>query len=295
MVEGVQSLWYSYMLKGIEESEEDSGIIYGIKCHGSRLKNGELAVAVAKYLIAEHSATAESMSEYFSVTARSVNVALKKIRDRFNVGMAIPGLNEIEAESVFLALSARDEFRKETQARRGEGVAVWNTLIGIMREHVVSRMFNDGNRIEDIAGVVGISKKKVKHMIGKLRSLSSLIVEMYREGKSIKQISDSFDVSKREIQEALKGAGYNLKVIKQFTRMEADRHTISTIKPSKPKNNRKPFRRVATISREGLANWNRLYYDNLGRLRLPYGCAPPADLPRKFPSTKVWILPIKSR
>jgi hypothetical protein len=116
---------------------------------------------------------------------------------------------------------------------------------------------------------------------------------LYREGKSIQQISDLLDVPKREIQNSLKAAGYNLKTMKPFTCIESDRRTAGTIKPAKPRSKKTPVRRAATVSREGLADWNRLHYDDSGRLRLPYGCAPPADLPRKFPSTKALVLPAK--
>ncbi|MFZ5633344.1 MAG: hypothetical protein ACOY40_10905 [Bacillota bacterium] len=218
---------------------------------------------------------------------------LKNIRDRLDAGLAIPGLSGIETESVFRALAARDRSRKETRAGKREAEVVWDRLIGIMREHVVCRMFKEGYRIADIAGAAGIGKRKVRQIIDKDHSISNLIVEMYREGKSIKQISDLLDLPKREIRDTLKGAGYNLKTMKQFTCIENDRRTAGTIKPAKPRSKRTPVRRAATVSREGLADWNRLHYDDSGRLRLPCGCAPPADLPRKFPSTKALVLPAK--
>jgi len=291
--EGVQSLWYSHAHEETKEFEKGSGSISGIKCKGGRLRNGELVVAVARYMLNEHSATAETMSEFFSVSTRSVNAALKKIRERLDAGLVMPGLSEIETENVFHVLAARESYRKEARAGKRETEAVWNSLIGIMREHVVSRMFNEGNRIADIAGAAGISKRKVRQMIEKVHNISDLIVEMYQEDRSIQQISDFFAVPKREIQNTLKAAGYNLKVIKQLAGMGIDRRTASTIKPAKPRSKRSPVKRAATVSREGLADWNRLHYDDSGRLRLPYGCAPPADLPRKFPSTKTLVLPAK--
>jgi len=214
--EGVQSLWHSHAHEEIEECEESSGRISGIKCKGGRLRNGELVVAVARYLLNEHPATAENISEYFSVTTRSVNAALKKIRDRLDAGLAIPGLSEIETESVFRALAARDRLRKDARAGKREAEAVWNSLISVMREYVVCRMFKEGYRIADIAGAAGTGKRKVRKTIEKVYNISDLIVELYREGRSIQQISDLFDVPGREIKNALKAAGYNLKTLKQF-------------------------------------------------------------------------------
>ncbi|MCL6477364.1 MAG: hypothetical protein K6T65_03005 [Peptococcaceae bacterium] len=291
--EGVQSLWHSHAHEETKKCEEGSGSISGIKCKGGRLRNGELVVAVARYMLNEHPATAENISEYFSVTTRSVNAALKKIRDRLDAGLAIPGLSETETESVFRALAARDRLRKDARAGKREAEAVWNSLIGVMREYVVCRMFEEGYRIADIAGAAGAGKRKVRKTIEKVYNISDLIVELYREGRSIQQISDLFDVPGREIKNALKAAGYNLKTLKQFACMESDRRAAGTIKPAKPRSKRTPLRRAATVSREGLADWNRLHYDDSGRLRLPYGCAPPADLPRKFPSTKALVLPAR--
>ncbi|MCL6479512.1 MAG: hypothetical protein K6T65_14090 [Peptococcaceae bacterium] len=291
--EGVQFLWYSHAHEETEEFEEVSGSIFGIKCKGGRLRNGELVLAVARYVINEHPATAETMSEYFSVSTRSVNAALKKIRDRLDAGLAIPGLSKIETESVFRAFAARERSRKEARAGKREAEAVRNRLIGVMREYVVCRMFKEGYRIADIAGTAGTGKRKVRKMIEKVYNISDLIVELYREGRSIQQISDLFDMPGREIQNSLKAAGYNLKTMKPFTCIESDRRAAGTIKPAKPRSKKTPVRRAATVSREGLADWNRLHYDYSGRLRLPYGCAPPADLPRKFPSTKALVIPAR--
>lgn len=291
--EGVQSLWYSHAHEENEEFEEGLGSISGIKCKGGRLRNGELVVAVARYMLNEHPAMAENISEYFSVTTRSVNAAMKKIRERLDAGLAIPGLSEIETENVFHVLAARERSRKEARTGKREAEAVRNRLIDIMRQHLVCRMFKEGYGIADIAGAAGTGKKKVRQMIERVYNISDLIVELYREGRSIQQISDLFDVTGREIQNALKAAGYNLKTLKQFTCMESDRRAAGTIKPAKPRSKRTPLRRAATVSREGLADWNRLHYDDSGRLRLPYGCAPPADLPRKFPSKKALVFPAR--
>lgn len=116
---------------------------------------------------------------------------------------------------------------------------------------------------------------------------------MFGVGRSISQIAELIGLPKKEVKKTLGDLGYNLKVKKYFPVPKVEKRTISTIEPCKPRNSRMVARPAATVSREGLADWNKMHYDSSGHLRLPYGCVPPADLPRKFPSQKALALPEK--
>lgn len=292
MSKGEQSLWFPYCTNEIKQNDEGLGNKYGNKCNNKRLKNGELILTVARYIIRDYSASAKSMACEFLVTVRAVNEALKKIRDKVAAGLFIPGLSDLEMENLCDALINRDRFRKEIKDGKQENV-IKNRVIDIMREHVINKMFDEGNRVADIARVVGVSRGTVRQVIARTEhGIPGLIREMFRAGRSVSQIADLISLPKKDVRKTLKDIGYNLKIVKYFPTPDIERRTISTIKLCKLKSKR-ILRRVAKVSREGLADWNKVHYDSSGNLQLPYGCVPPADLPRKFPSQKALVFTAK--
>jgi len=284
--EGEQSLWFPFCTNEIEQNGQDAGNKYGNKCNNRRLKNGELILAVARHIIRDHSSSAKSMACELFVTARSVNEALRKIRDKIAAGLFIPGLSDLEMDNLCDALINRERFGMQIKDETKEK-EIKNGLIDIMRDHVIKRMFKEGNRVADIARVVGISRRVVRQVIAEAEhGMPDLIREMFRAGSNISQIAELIGLPKKEIKKILGELGYNLKIRQCFPVQEVEKRTISTIKPCKPRNSRTVVRRATTVSREGLADWNKMHYDSSGHLRLPYGCVPPADLPRRFPSQR---------
>ena len=291
MGKGKQSLWFPFCTNEIEQNGQDVGNKYGNKCNNKRLKNGELILAVARHIIKDYSASAKGMACEFLVTVRAVNEALRKIRDKIAAGLFIPGLSDLEMDNLCDALINRERFREQIKGGKKEKV-IKNRVIDIMREHVIKRMFKEGNRVADIARVAGVSRRTVRQVIAE-HGMPDLIREMFGAGRSISQIAELIGLPKKEIKKTLGDLGYNLKIREYFPVREVERRAISTIKPCKPRSSRTVVRRATTVSREGLADWNKMHYDSSGHLRLPYGCVPPADLPRKFPSPKVLALPAK--
>ncbi|MFZ5651727.1 MAG: hypothetical protein ACOY4I_12860 [Bacillota bacterium] len=246
-------------------------------------------MAVARHIIRDHSSSAKSMACELLVTARSVNEALRKIRDKIASDLFIPGLSDLEMDNLCDALINRERFKKQIKDETKEK-EIKNGLIDIMREHVIRRMFKEGNRVADIARVVGISRRAVRQVIAEAEhGIPDLIREMFGAGRNISQIAELIGLPKKEIKKILGELGYNLKIRKYFPVREVEKRTISTIKPCKPRNSRTVVRRAKTVSREGLADWNKMHYDSSRHLRLPYGCVPPADLPRKFPSQRAMM------
>ncbi|MFZ5651999.1 MAG: hypothetical protein ACOY4I_14275 [Bacillota bacterium] len=289
MSEGEQSLWFPFCTNEIEQNGQDAGNKYGNKCNNRRLKNGELILAVARHIIRDYSSSAKSMACELLVTARSVNEALRKIRDKIAADLFIPGLSDLEMANLCDALINRERFRKQIKDETKEK-EIKNGLIDIMRDHVIKRMHKEGNGVADIARVVGISRRAVRQVIAEAEhGIPDLIREMFWAGRNISQIAELIGLPKREIKKILGELGYNLRIRKYLPSREVERRTISTIKPCKPRNSRTVVRRATTVSREGLADWNKMHYDSSGHLRLPYGCVPPADLPRKFPSQRAMM------
>jgi len=291
---GEQSLWYPYVINDVEQNINITESKNGIKCKRSRLKNGELVLAVARYIIMNSAATAKVMSEEFSATVQSVNGALRKIREKLQAGLAVPGLSNTEAVILYQAMVARDRWREEEKARMWKEKDLRSKVVDILREHLITRMFEEGNSIPDIAGVASVRKRNVMEILAKTGQIGSRVREMFTSGHRVPRIADLTGLAEKEVRKILKDFGYSFGArpehVRHFSPPEIDRKKISTIKPSRPKSRNGAVRRKATLSREGLADWNRMHYDDSGVLRLPYGCAPPADLPRKFPSPKALTL-----
>ncbi|MFZ5645452.1 MAG: hypothetical protein ACOY46_17965 [Bacillota bacterium] len=291
---GEQSLWYPYVINETEQNMNTPESKNGIKCKKSRLKNGELVLAVARYIIINSAATAKVMSEEFSATVQSVNGALRKIREKLQAGMAVPGLSDTEAEILLRAMEVRDRWPEEEKARMRGVKDLRSKVVNILREHLITRMFEEGNSISDIAGATGVRKRNVMGVLAKTGQMGSRVREMFASGHGVPRIASVTGLRVKEVRKILQGFGYSLGArkehIRYFSPTEINRRKISTVKPSRPRSRKGAVRRKSTLSREGLADWNRMHYDNSGVLRLPYGCAPPADLPRKFPLSKAMTL-----
>ena len=291
---GEQSLWYPYVINDVEQNINITESKNGINCKRSRLKNGELVLAVARYIIMNSAATAKVMSEEFSATVQSVNGGLRKIREKLQAGLAVPGLSNTEAVTLYQAMVARDRWREEEKARMRKEKDLRSKVVDILREHLITRMFEEGKSIPDIAGVASVRKRNVMEILAKTGQIGSRVREMFTSGHRVPRIADLTGLAEKEVRKILKDFGYSFRArpehVRHFSPPEIDRKKISTIKPSRPKSRKGAVRRKATLSREGLADWNRMHYDDSGVLRLPYGCAPPADLPRKFPSPKALTL-----
>ncbi|MCL5289760.1 MAG: hypothetical protein M1489_01775 [Firmicutes bacterium] len=296
-VKGEQSLWYPYVINEMEQNISTSENKDGNKCKKARLKNGELLLAVARYIIRNSSATSRVMSKEFSVTVQSINGSLRKIREKFQAGLAVPGLSDAEAEILSMAMEARDRRPEEEKARMREEKDLRGKVVNILREHLITRMFEEESSIPDIAGATGVSKRNVMRVLIKTGHMGSRVREMYASCHGVARIAGVTGLRVKEVRKILQGFGYRLgaraEQIRHFTPPEINRRKISTVKPSRPRSRKEVVRKKATLSREGLADWNRMHYDDSGVLRLPYGCAPPADLPRKFPSAKAMTIQSK--
>ncbi|MCL5058774.1 MAG: hypothetical protein M1130_12450 [Actinobacteria bacterium] len=250
-----------------------------------RLKNGELLLAIARKLILNPAATSKDMSAELSATVQSVNAALKRIREKLDAGELIPGLDEAEIESLGRAIKSRDALVKE---KRQEGKALWNRVIGIMREHVVEKRFHEGYKAADIARLTGLRIEDVKGIIEGLTgcSLTDIAREMFRESVGVAEIARRLGMAQKDVKKALPRV---VRVAGAYRPPASEGRRISTIKPGSPKSQRKLKKRPASISRTGLAHWCMQHYDSRGVLQLPYGCSAPGDLPRRYPREKVQL------
>lgn len=290
--ECAQSLWYPYVQKNFFQEEESEGSKSGVNCKNLRLKNGELILALARCLMMDCSVTLENLSVELGVTVRSIKTGLKKIRDKLDSGHMIPGLNEVETNNLAQALAKRDNSRKESKPEHivdEKAKESKEKVITIIREFVIERMIKQGRSVAEIAEIVSLGKGRVRQGLEDLGyTVGVLAKEMMQSGNSVSDAAHHLSVSVKEIKQALSKVGYHI-ADTSLSYIDGGRK-ISMLKPGKPKNN-KERKRPLKLSRTGLAEWCMQHYDKNGILRLPKGCRAPDDLPRRYPTPKMDLLP----
>lgn len=315
--ENAQSLCYPYVYTRKEQKITVEGSKYGINCQPVRMRNGELLLTIAKRLIEDCGETAESLSAKFGVTKKSVRNALKKIHSKLGSGLVIPGLTDIETEKLARVVALRNERKKSSflfehieeiladfdkvdiqvtenreiikshikrfkkYASRLDQSRKEKTIM-VFIEHVAKRLFQGGSSIAEIAGVVGIGKERVLNIFKSVFDIKMLARRMILDGRRPTEVAKHFCVSEKEL-ENIVGEGWFSNQCSTFLSRPKSK--------SRPSSKKKIRRKPATISREGLAAWNKLYYDKNGILRLPVGYNPPSDLPRRYPRIMADILP----
>ncbi|MHB8158344.1 MAG: hypothetical protein ACYDEQ_13280, partial [Desulfocucumaceae bacterium] len=182
--------------------------------------------------------------------------------------------------------NAEEELLFEIMTKKTNNKTGWRLLIDIYRRHVAEMMFNRGHRVVEIARITGLRKLEARELIEKIMgcSMEDLAREMFRENVGVAEIACRLGIAQKDVRRALPRL---VRVAAAFRPLASEVRRISTIKPGSPKSQRKLKKRPATISRTGLAHWCMQHYDSQGVLQLPYGCAAPGDLPKRYPRTKV--------
>ncbi|HBV97417.1 MAG: hypothetical protein JL50_08405 [Peptococcaceae bacterium BICA1-7] len=295
-----QSLCPSYVLNVTEQKENIPERKSGIKCNNMWLKNGELVLAVARYIILNPSATSKSMSAEFSATVQAVNRAIKKIREKLDGGQYVLSLEESEIESLCQAMESRDELLRGEKAQiRKNSRKKWNDIKAIMREHVVKKMFCQERGVAEIAKMTGLKKDDIKRMIEGItgQCIDDIAKELFSEGKGIPEIVSRLDIDKKDVGQLIglltgrcigdiaremyrkdksifvisaelctppkdikKMLPRVIRPPKSFSMAVSEIRRISTIKPGTLKGSKKIRRKRSSISTTKLAHWNNSHY-----------------------------------
>lgn len=277
----IQSLCHSYDHNQFAKNNKSVRTKFNNNYHNDlpTQKRGELVLAIAQFIIKHNSIDKKKISIEMGVCISAVEKAIKKIRGKLDLGHSLPGLSNAEEEILLKIMSQKkDSQRKEHKAR-------WNVITGIMREHVVSRMFFGAAGVAEISKLVGLKRQDVKGIIERIKGcdMEDLAREMYRESKGIAEIARKLGMAQKDVKKALPKV---IKAPKTFKPYVSEVRRISTIKPGSPKSQRKLKKRPASISRTGLAAWCMQHYDSNGELQLPNGWTAPGDLPKSYPRTK---------
>lgn len=319
-----QSLWSSYV-SSIMDHKNTHESKYGTICKNVRLKNGELVLAVARYIIHNPAVTSKNMSVELSSTVQSINGALKKIRKKLDAGQSVLGLDEAEIESLGRAMESRD-VRKDSRKR-------WNSIKAVMREHVVKNMFYKEQGVAEIAKIIGLKRDDIRQLIEGItgKCMDDIAKEMFSKTNSVPEIVSRLGIDKKDVGQLVKSLmgscigdiardmfrkDKSICVIaselctppkeikkmlprvirppKSFSMAVSEIRRISTIKPGSPKGSKKLRRKQTSISTTKLAHWNNSHYvmDENGKFVFVQSSVTgvkPADLPWKYPSPKMSI------
>ncbi|HBV98072.1 MAG: hypothetical protein JL50_00805 [Peptococcaceae bacterium BICA1-7] len=277
-----QSLWPSYdHNENIQKNDAMRRIndINYQKCKPDkkRGKLGGAVLAVAQCILSQGKIDKNNISSDLRISVRSVETAIKKLKDKEGSGLALPGLSNAEEEMLFKIISQTINNK-----------ARWKLITDIFRYHVAGRMFKGGCGVAEIARITGLRKLEVRAVIEGTRgcSMEDLAREMFRKSIGLAEIARRLGMAQKDVKKALPRV---VRVAGAYRPPASEGRRISTIKPGSPKSQRKLKKRPASISRTGLAHWCMQHYDSKGILQLPYGCSAPGDLPRRYPREKVQL------
>lgn len=160
------------------------------KCSNKRMKNGELVLAVARFIMQDKSASVEVISHRFSVSPQAVNGALNKIRKKLEAGLAIPGICETEVELLRQSMAERDGGHISPEIKK-----------------MIREMFVEGMKVRQIALTAGLSKEKIKKALLDMGYKKIRIVKVYidtRGQNAIRRVSTIKPLKTRSIKKAVK-------------------------------------------------------------------------------------------
>ena len=239
-------------------------------------------LAIAQFIIKHNRIDKRETSIELGVGISAVEKALKKIKKKLSSGHALPGLSSAEEETLLNIISQKEDSLRERHKAR------WNIITGIMREHVVIRMFFGDAGVAEISKLVRLRRQDVREIIQRIKgcSMEDLAREMFRNSIGVAEIARRLGMAQKDVKKALPRV---VRVAGAYRPPASEGRRISTIKPGSPKSQRKLKKRPASISRTGLAHWCMQHYDSKGILQLPYGCSAPGDLPRRYPREKVQL------
>ncbi len=226
-------------------------------------------LVVARLLIGDFSMEHSDMAGICGISRQEISSAMKKIQKTLDEGHILIGLNASENE----VLIRNIELRRRGQ-RFLEDALIRQVAKLLLKDHrmTCSRI---AKALNETASNISRAMKKIKERMecGTDPPEHSMITGLSE--KENRQLRERLIAREKETQKE--------KDLRQQERAleKANKESMKDMNVARKKIGKKP----ATISPEGLAEWNRMHYDHrTGQLLI--GNAP-ADLPRKYPKKQI--------
>lgn len=242
--------------------------------NGNKRKKGETVIAVAKLLIQDFTIERFEMANICGITPQKISSATKKIQETIREGHTIIGLSDKDN----IILKANLELRNRMDGRLIREVA-----------KVILRDYRIPGR--QIAQELHEAESNICNAIKKIKEQVGFGLEPSEESGKHLGITG---LTKKENEELLlKISRREKEILKEKELRQQERELAKASKESmrdlvriaKRKISKKP----ATISDEGLADWNRMHYDPVtGALNIPRTSIP-GDMPRRYPKKQIAV------
>lgn len=248
-------------------------------------------LAVAKLLIRDFTIERSEMASICGISSQEISSAVKKIEKSLRQGHLLIGLSEQENETLKDCLELRDRNK-----RYSEDLLIRSVARILLKDHLLT-----GNQIANELNekTMNISRaiKKIKERVG--YDLDPL--------EDIDEPIGISGLSQRENEELLYKITTREKEIEAEKRRRQQERELEIANRESMRDinirsrNKKVCKKPATISDEGLADWNRMHYDpQTGQVRgMQYDIKTkkvldhsylgrlPADMPRRYPKKQI--------
>ena len=226
-------------------------------------------LAVAHILVEDFTIEQREIANLLEVKVQDISFVMKKIQSKINDGHIIIGLSDDENEKLRISLEMRERAKKFEDDKLACEVA--RQLINdhrITYKEIARRINKKPDNITDVMKKIQTRCSNNEAITGLTENESAQLKENLVEREVEIQMEKERRQQEREMAAANREAMQDMYLV--------NKRKSASKKP-------------ATISTEGLADWNRMHYDHVtGDLLMSSGV--PADLPRRYPRKQVAVM-----
>lgn len=232
----------------------------------NKRKKSETLITVARLLIKDFTLERKEIASICGVSTEDVSYVMKKMEKTLSQGHIILGLSNVENEELRLKMDLRS--RNESN----EKDAFLRTVAKVIIEYHRLAGSQIAARINESSMNVSRAIHKIKKRVEMGNKISGLTAEEHdllktRLGQRVNEAALEKEQKAREREMA-----------KEF-REERKNKTTSA----------KTYKKPATISATGMAEWNRMHYDPVtGALKMPRTSIP-EGMPRRYPKKQIAV------
>ncbi|MEG6512444.1 hypothetical protein V6C32_11020 [Desulforamulus ruminis] len=233
-------------------------------------------LVVARLLIQDFTMERSDMAGICGISQQEISSAMKKIQKILDGGHILIGLSDLENETL----------KRNMELRHREQRFLEDVLI---RE--VAKLLLEDHRITgtQIAKVLNETSPNVSRAMKKIKERMGVDLDPLEDSDemSLGMITGLTEKENRELRDKLFAREKEIQKEKELRLKEREMEMANkeSMKDMNVVRSRKVCKKPATISPEGLAEWNRMHYDHrTGELLIRNA---PADMPRKYPKKQI--------
>lgn len=254
-----QSIWYPYVQKSETDNNNEGKNV-------NKRKKHESVLAICRLLVNDFYISRKEMAGICGISLQEVSAALKKLRKKISEGHVIIGLSDKENDTLLSNLTLRESYQKSMEDVQLKEVA------SLILENYQMAGKEMAERLNEPPMAISRSLSKIRNRTDLITGLSE------EENAKVKNL-----LEKREREQEIEKE----RRAKEREMAKANKEAMKdqVVAADKKRVRKKP----ATISKEGLAEWNMMHYDKSGMLKEELRDKAPGDLPLRYPRKKIAV------